>query len=76
MPKYTAQYKKKQIAIHRAAKKNKKLKLVIPLKDLSPWGCPNCGNHLRINLIRRRYDMFDCRVCETTFFKDDAKDNY
>lgn len=57
-------------AIGRKRKCNKSRKAAASLS------CPYCGNRVREDLIRLRQDLFECRLCNTLFIKENVIDEF
>lgn len=48
----------------------------ITLSDIASFRCPKCGERLKINLIRLRQDLHECRTCKHTFIKEGITDDF
>ena len=55
-------------SIGRKRKKN------ITKKDFAVFCCPRCGNGLKVDLIRLRHDLCECRKCNNIFIKENITD--
>ena len=45
-------------------------------RDVASFGCPECEQNIREDIIRLRPDFFQCRKCGHTFHKDGIIDEF